>query len=98
MHELEDIEIEISLLTPFERVESYEDIVVGRDGVLLEKDGHSAVYLPSVAIEQGWGRDEMLAHLCSKAGLPGDAWRTDATFYTFRAETFSESDLEHPVR
>jgi hypothetical protein len=95
--ELANIDIEVSLLTPFERVATHQDIVVGRDGVLLEKDGQSAVFLPSVAVEQGWGRDEMLAHLCRKAGLPADAWRAGATFYTFRAEAFSESDLEDAV-
>lgn len=95
--ELPDIDIEISLLTPFERVPTVDDIVVGRDGVLLEKDGYSAVYLPSVAVEQGWNREEMLAHLCRKAGLPADGWKTGATFYTFRAEAFDEGDLEDPV-
>jgi len=97
LDELGDIDIEISLLTPFERVGSYRDIVIGRDGVLIEKDGRSAVFLPSVAVEQGWGRDEMLAHLCQKAGLSGDAWKTGMTFYTFRAEAFDEDGLEHPV-
>jgi len=97
VQELQHIDIEISLLTPFERVPTYEDIVVGRDGVLLEKNGRSAVFLPSVAVEQGWGRDEMLAHLCRKAGLPADAWKTGTTFYTFRAEAFGEGDLEKPV-
>jgi AmmeMemoRadiSam system protein B/AmmeMemoRadiSam system protein A len=97
MEELAEVDIEISLLTPLERVDTYEDIVVGRDGVLLEKDGQSAVYLPSVAVEQGWDRDEMLAHLCRKAGLPETAWRTGANFYTFRADVFSERELDEPV-
>jgi AmmeMemoRadiSam system protein A len=97
MDELADVDIEISLLTPIERVDTYEDIVLGRDGVVLEKDGRSAVFLPSVAVEQGWGRDEMLAHLCRKAGLPENAWRAGANFYTFRADVFSERDLDDPV-
>jgi AmmeMemoRadiSam system protein B/AmmeMemoRadiSam system protein A len=89
--EWEDIEIEISVLTPFERVASPEEIVVGRDGVLIKKSGHSAVFLPQVATEQGWGREEMLNHLCRKAGLPQDAWQGDTEFYTFQAEVFHEN-------
>jgi AmmeMemoRadiSam system protein B/AmmeMemoRadiSam system protein A len=93
LDELADIEIEVSVLTPFQPVGGYEDIRIGRDGVLLEKDGRSAVYLPSVAVEQGWNREEMLSHLCVKAGLPPDGWKTGTRFYTFQATAFSESDL-----
>lgn len=89
--EWEDIEIEISVLTPFERVASPEEIVVGRDGVLIKKSGFSAVFLPQVATEQGWGREEMLNHLCRKAGLPQAAWQEGTEFYTFQAEVFHES-------
>ncbi|MEJ2721040.1 MAG: AMMECR1 domain-containing protein, partial [bacterium] len=56
-------------------------------------DGRSAVYLPSVAVEQGWGLDETLGHLCRKAGLPGDAWKKGMTFYTFQALSFEESQF-----
>jgi AmmeMemoRadiSam system protein B/AmmeMemoRadiSam system protein A len=90
--ELAVIDVEISVLTPYEMVAGIEDIRVGRDGVLMKKDGRSAVFLPSVAVEQGWTRDEMLAHLSVKAGLPSDAWKKNATFYTFQAEAFGESD------
>ncbi len=93
LQELEDIEIEISVLTPFEQVGGVEDILIGRDGVLLEKSGRSAVYLPSVAVEQGWDRDEMLNHLCAKAGLSSDCWKKGAKFYTFQSIVFSESEL-----
>jgi AmmeMemoRadiSam system protein B/AmmeMemoRadiSam system protein A len=89
--ELDEIEIEISVLTPYRRVDGYDDIEIGRDGVLMEKDGRSAVFLPSVAVEQGWSRDEMLSHLSAKAGLAPDAWKKNAEFYTFRAIAFSES-------
>jgi AmmeMemoRadiSam system protein B/AmmeMemoRadiSam system protein A len=92
LEELDDIEIEISILTPYQRAAGYNDIQIGRDGVLLQKDGRSAVYLPSVPVEQGWDRDQMLDHLCIKAGLsPGD-WKTGTEFYTFQALVFGESD------
>lgn len=89
--ELPQLEVEISVLTPFERVASPNEIVVGRDGVVLEKDGHRAVYLPQVAPEQGWTRIELLSHLCGKAGLNGHCWRTDAELFTFQAQVFGEA-------
>ena len=94
--ELDAIEIEISLLTPMVRVASVEEIEIGRDGVRLVKEGRSAVYLPEVAVEQGWNREETMRRLCQKAGLAPDAWRQDAEFYTFRSVVFGESDGAEP--
>ncbi len=91
--ELKDVEIEISVLTPMKPVRGPGDIVVGRDGVLIRKGGRSAVFLPQVATEQGWGREEMLDNLAVKAGLPPDAWREGTEFLTFQAEVFSESEF-----
>ena len=92
--ELEEIDIEISVLTPLKPVDGPADIVVGRDGVMLRKSDRSAVFLPHVAPEQGWNRDEMLGHLCRKAGLSETAWKDGASFYTFQAQVFSESLLQ----
>jgi hypothetical protein len=89
--ELSQIEVEISVLTPFVRVAGPERFVVGRDGVVLEKSGHRAVYLPQVAPEQGWTRAETLAHLCEKAGLAADCWQEGATLSTFQAQVFAEA-------
>ncbi|MBN1825562.1 MAG: AmmeMemoRadiSam system protein B [Candidatus Eisenbacteria bacterium] len=88
--EWRDITVEISVLTPFREIDGPEKIVIGRDGVLLKKDGRSAVYLPQVAPEQGWDREETLDHLCAKAGLPGGCWKRGAALYTFQAEVFAE--------
>ena len=93
LDELPDIDIEISVLTPYRRVSGYDQIRIGQDGVLMEKSGRSAVFLPSVAVDQGWNREEMLSHLSAKAGLSPDAWKKDAVFYTFQAMAFSESEL-----
>ncbi len=90
LDELKGLTVEISALTPMKRVDGPGAVVVGRDGVLIEKGGRRAVFLPQVAPEQGWTREEMLEHLCLKAGLDADAWRRGATFYTFRAEVFGE--------
>jgi AmmeMemoRadiSam system protein B/AmmeMemoRadiSam system protein A len=90
--ELKDITIEISALTPPKLVGSYQDIRIGTDGVVLKKGGYSAVFLPQVAPEQNWSRDEMLTHLSLKAGLPADAWKQGASFLVFQAEVFGEAE------
>ena len=89
--ELEDIEIEISLLTPPVPVDSYERIQLGKHGIILEKQGHRALFLPQVPTEYGWDLDTTLNHLSTKAGLPKDAWRAGASFQVFESIVFSES-------
>lgn len=89
--ELSDLEIEISVLSPLEQVESVDQIQVGLHGVIIRRDLNQAVYLPQVAPEQGWDREEMLENLCLKAGLSKDAWKKEGTrFYVFTAEVFEE--------
>ena len=88
--EFADVEIEISALTPAIPVGGWRDIVIGRHGMTLTKNGRSAVFLPQVAPEQGWGIEETLTHLSMKAGLPPDAWREGASFTVFEAIVFHE--------
>ncbi len=88
--ELGGIRVEVSALTPPKRVASWRDIVLGRDGMTLEKGECFAVFLPQVAPEQGWDLPTTLSYLAQKAGLPADAWRDGATFETFQAEVFHE--------
>jgi hypothetical protein len=88
--ELDRVDVEISLLTPPRPVPSARDVFVGRDGVVLRKGGRSAVFLPQVAPEQGWTRDQMLDELCLKAGLPARCWTEHAELSTFQAEVFGE--------
>ncbi len=92
--ELNEIDIEISVLTPLRPVSGAGDIVVGRDGVLLSKDEHSTVFLPQVASEQGWKREELLDNLCLKAGLITGCWKQHAQLSTFQAVVFSESEFK----
>ena len=94
LDEVPKLEVEISVLTPMKPVLGPSEIVVGRDGVLLQKGGRSAVFLPQVAPEQGWQRDEMLDNLARKAGLPDKAWREGARFSTFQALVFSEAETK----
>lgn len=86
----DDIDIEISALTAPEPIASYNQIRIGIDGVVLSKNGRSAVFLPQVAPEQHWNLEQMLTHLSLKAGLPADAWRQGASFLVFQAEVFGE--------
>jgi len=88
--ECNDITIEISALTAPEPVASADDIRIGIDGVVLSKDGRSAVFLPQVAPEQGWDVNQMLTQLSLKAQLPADAWKEGASFLVFQADVFGE--------
>ncbi|HOW97165.1 MAG TPA: AmmeMemoRadiSam system protein B [Kiritimatiellia bacterium] len=88
--ELPGLHVEISVLTPPVDVKSWRDIVIGRHGMILSKQGRSAVFLPQVAPEQGWGIEETLTHLSMKAGLPPDAWREGASYKVFEAVVFGE--------
>jgi AmmeMemoRadiSam system protein A len=89
--ELADLDIEISVLTPFKRVEKIEEIEVGRHGLYLEQGYCRGLLLPQVATEWKWDRLTFLAQTSSKAGLPPDAWRDPATrIYIFSAEILSE--------
>ncbi len=94
--ELKELHIEISVLSPMEPVASYTDIKVGKHGVMVVRGRRNGVYLPQVAPEQGWNREQMLENLCShKAGLAGDAYKDPNTeLYVFTAQVFGESE-EH---
>ena len=93
-NELKDIEIEISVLSPLEKVDSADKIEMGVHGVIVKRGFSSGVFLPQVAKETGWSKEEFLSNLCAhKAGLPADAWKDPSTeLYIFTAEVFSEKD------
>jgi AmmeMemoRadiSam system protein B/AmmeMemoRadiSam system protein A len=88
--ELAGIKIEISALTVPQPIDSYNQIRLGTDGIVLNKAGYSALFLPQVAPEQKWTIEETLTHLSIKAGLPPDGWKKDASFLVFQAEVFGE--------
>jgi len=90
--DLKDIKIEISVLTPLKKIKDTGEIVLGRDGVIVKKGYRQGVFLPQVAEETGWSKEEFLSNLCMyKAGLPPDAWKKgDIEIYIFQAEVFSE--------
>lgn len=84
--ELPDLRYSISVLTPRRAIDGPGDIVLGRDGVILEKDGRRAVFLPQVATQAGWDVETLLTRLALKAGLPADAWHEGAQLSVFEAE------------
>ncbi len=91
--ELDEVEIEISVLSPLQPIDDVGEIEVGRHGVILVKDDKQGVFLPQVAPEQGWDRQEMLANLCFKAGIDNEnCWQEGAQFYVFTAEVFAEGE------
>ena len=90
--ELDDVDIEISALSPMRMIDDYNEIEAGKHGVMVRMGFRGGVYLPQVATENGWDREEFMNSLCaSKAGIPMDAWKTGkADMYVFTAEVFGE--------
>lgn len=93
--ELDQIEIEISLLSPPDTVHHWQQIIPGKHGVVLKSGNHSATFLPQVAVEQGWNLDEMLSNLSMKAGLEHDEYKDNKVqFQVYTALVFSESEMK----
>jgi len=89
--ELQNIDIEVSALTPLRKIDRVEEIEVGKHGIYIKKGYHSGLLLPQVATEQGWNRTTFLEQTCHKAGLTRNAWKDkDASIYVFSADIFSE--------
>lgn len=94
--ELNNVVIDISLLTPPVRVASYEDIKIGKHGIVLHKLGPkntvvaSAVFLPQVPSSYGWSLETTLGHLSNKAGLAWSSWKTDCAFEVFEGYEIKE--------
>ena len=88
--ELKKIEIEISVLSPFKKITSSDEITLGKHGIYMIKNGASGTFLPQVATETGWNKDEFLGHCArDKAGIGWDGWKT-AELYTYTAVVFGE--------
>ncbi len=87
--ELPELDIEISVLTPLQRIKDVDEIQVGTHGIYIKKGWYSGLLLPQVATEYGWDRQTFLEHTCQKAGLPSAAWKEkDTEIYIFSADIF----------
>lgn len=90
--ELDRVTIEISVLSQFDPIKTYDEIEVGKHGLLLEEGGR-AVLLPQVATEQNYNRSQFLTALCHKAGLYGNYWNERMlNIKVFTALVFSEEE------
>ncbi len=88
--ELPELAVEISVLSPLEKISAIEEILPGTHGLYIEKKMFRGVLLPQVAVEYGWDRETFLQQTCLKAGLEQDAWKNEADIYIFTAEIFGE--------
>ncbi len=96
--ELEQISVEVNVLTtPMELVakdieELFTRIVIGRDGLIIQKGRKRGLLLPSVPVVENWDLDLFLAHLCLKANLRTEAWKNlnEVTLWTFQSQIFEE--------
>jgi AmmeMemoRadiSam system protein B/AmmeMemoRadiSam system protein A len=91
--EIPSLDIEISVLTPLKKINSIDELELGKDGIYIRNDGRSGTFLPQVAESTGWSKEEFLGH-CSrdKAGLGWDGWK-DADLFTYQAIIFSEKEM-----
>jgi AmmeMemoRadiSam system protein A len=89
-HDLVYFKLDISVLSPLEKIASVEEIRVGIHGIYIVKGTYRGVLLPQVATEYGWSRNQFLQHTCTKAGLPEDAWQGECDIYRFSAQVFGD--------
>jgi AmmeMemoRadiSam system protein A len=88
--ELNELDVEISVLSPLEKTDDPLSLRLGIDGIYIKKDHASGCFLPQVATETDWNKEEFLSYCCAhKAGLTADAWKDPQTeVYLFTAEVF----------
>lgn len=94
--EIKDVTIEISVMSPLEKIKSVEEIKVGTHGLYLVKGDNNGVLLPQVPGQFGWDRKTFLEEISLKAGLPKDTYKEGADIYIFSAQVFGEE--EHELR
>ncbi|MEM2934542.1 MAG: TIGR00296 family protein [Methanocellales archaeon] len=92
---LDGVNVEVSIIDSLEPLEAGnranlpDFIKIGEDGIVIERGFHRALYLPQIAVEQGWDSSDFLSECCIKAGLMPDAWLDEATkLYKFKVKVF----------
>lgn len=91
--ELSQISLEISILGELEKIDDPKEFIPGKHGILVKKDVRSGTFLPQVAIETGWEREEILGRCArDKAHIGWDGWR-DAELYIYESQLISESEI-----
>ena len=94
LKEMDKIDVKISVLSDLKKVNTIDEIEIGKHGIWITQGGRSGTYLPEVATEMGWNKIEFLEHCCvEKAGLSKDAWQTGADIYVYSSQIFGEKDF-----
>ena len=91
-HELPEVRLEVSVLSPLEPVPDPAQVEVGKHGLMVVDGPNRGLLLPQVPVEWGWDREQFLEHTCLKAGLARDAWKKGAQLYWFSAQVFGEGE------
>lgn len=90
--DLSNIDVEISVLSPSVSISNFEEIIIGKHGLILDSPPHHAVLLPQVAVEHEFTTSQFLTALCEKAGLEGNEWiENPLNIKIFTATVFSET-------
>lgn len=91
--ELALIDIEISVLSPMKKIKTIDEIETGRHGIYIRNRLRSGTFLPQVAAEQGWSREEFVGCCCLKAGLDKNSWKEQETeMFIYTAVVFGEKE------
>jgi len=93
--DIENIEIEISVLSPFKLINNINEITVGKHGLFIKKGFYQGLLLPQVATDYNWDRIQFLKETCNKAGLYENSWQEkNCEIYIFSATVFGEEELD----
>ncbi|MEI8046691.1 MAG: AmmeMemoRadiSam system protein B [Bacteroidota bacterium] len=94
--EMNLIDIEISVLTPLQKIQDVNQIRLGTDGIYIKKGFRSGTFLPQVATDTGWNLEEFLGHCArDKAGIGWDGWKEEnAEIFVYQAIVFGENEEE----
>ena len=93
LDELPDLLIEINVLSPLAPSKP-EDVKIGKHGLMINKGSKGALFLPEVAVSNGWDLHIFLDELCRKADLPEGSWHDrEAELYVFESEAWGENEL-----
>jgi AmmeMemoRadiSam system protein A len=91
--ELTGIHVEISVLSPLQKISDVQEIQIGKHGLLIEAGAYRGLLLPQVAEKYHWNREQFLEETCVKAGVPRDTWKKPtARIFIFSAEIIEEQD------
>lgn len=92
--ELNQLTIEISVLSPMRPISHLDEILIGQDGLYIEHNRRRGLLLPEVAAMYAWDAAEFVRRLCHKAGLPENTWPDDGRLYAFTTESFEDSPAD----